>query len=291
MTIHPMISLDLHDGIPPPGPVMVPKLPHFVAAMEKWALPTSKPALKVLGVGGFPLMQMGTDIGNFIPHIFVEYLAPLYTATSGSKSMFGASTVQSQGSPTAAAIVVVMNLNLNCWSPVPIPLGYVCAPNTVMVGMTLGDILGGLCAMAMDMLIQYALNKAFSSGVMTRFFNRLQGPIIRALIPNAPRFTTLTTALFGQSGRILSNPWVANTLGNLLPNLVATGFGSPLGWSHEKSPGGAASNFLEDQARGVGQVTGDSITNLFNSPTTPEYPSVSPDPGAAPPIDQPAGVP
>ena len=103
MTIHPMIGVDLHDGIPPPGPVMVPKLPHFVAATLKWAVPTSSPTPTVFGPGGFSLMQQGTDIGNFIPHIFVEYLAVLYTATSGSKSHFGASTVLAEGKPAAAA--------------------------------------------------------------------------------------------------------------------------------------------------------------------------------------------
>jgi len=284
MTMHPMIGVDFHDGVPPPGPVVVPKMPHFVAAMMKWALPTSKPAPKVLGPLG-PLMKQGTDIGNFIPHIAVEYLAVLYTATSGSKSEFGASTVLSQGDPTAAAILLVVNMNLNCSGPSlpPVPLGFVIAPNTVSVGMTLGDVLGGLFAMATDSIIQYGLNKLFSSNMMSKFFVRLQGPLVRALIPNAPRFTSLVTVLFGQSSRILSNPVVANTLGNLIPTGLGVLMGSPLGYSPKLAPTNMGAGKVNELAQSAGHSLGNSISKLFDHPATPEYPSPAPASGATPP--------
>ncbi len=291
MTMHPMFGVDFHDGVPPPGPVVVPKMPHFVAAMMKWAMPTSKPTLTVLGPLG-PLMQQGTDIGNFIPHIAVEYLAVLYTATSGSKSEFGASTVLSQKKPTAAAVLLVVNMNLNCSGAAmpPVPSGFVIAPNTVSVGMTLGDILGGVFAMATDSLIQFGLNKLFSSGWASKRFITLQGPLIRALIPNAPRFTSLVTALFGQSSRILSNPVVANTLAGIIPSAVATLIGSPLGYSLDRAPVNMGAGAINNLAQAAGHSLGNSITSLFNDPATPEYPSPAPAGGASPPSG-PAPVP
>lgn len=278
MTMHPMFGVDPHDGIPPPGPVPVPNMPHFVAAMLKWAMPsTSKPTPTVIGPLG-PLMQQGTDIGNFIPHLAVDYLAVMFTAGSGSKSEFGASTVLAQGNPTAAAVLLVLNLNLNCCGATcpPLPSGFVIAPNTVSVGMTLGDILGGLLAGATDCLIQFGLNRLFSSTMMSKFFKWLQGPIIRALVPNAPGFTSLVTALLGQSSAILSNPVVANTLANIIPTFGSIIMGSPLGYSPDWAPANWTAGQVNDAAQSLGHAAGNAITNLFNDPATPEYPSAAP---------------
>jgi hypothetical protein len=142
-----------------------------------------------------------------------------------------------------------------------------------MVGLTLGDFLGGLFSMVVDALIQFGLNRLFASGRLTRFFNRLQGPIIRALIPNAPGFTTLTTALLGQASRVLSNPYVATTLGNLLPTLVGVTLGSPLGYTPPTGVVGKSAGAVSDWARGGGQALGNAISGWFDDPGTPSYPS------------------
>ncbi|HYH97238.1 hypothetical protein [Hyalangium sp.] len=283
MTVHPMVGVDLHDGIPPPGPVPVPKIPHFTVATLKWLLPTSTPTPKVQGPFGFSLMQQGTDIGNFLPHVAANYLLPLVIATSGSKSHFGASTVQSEGKPTAAAILVAVNLNLNCAGAAmpPLPSGFVVAPNTVLVGLTLGDVLGGIFSMAVDCAIQFGLNRLFASQRVGNLFTRLQGPLIRALMPNAPRFVSLTTALFGQSSRILSNPYVANTLGNLLPTAVGVLLGSPLGYTPPTGVVGNTSSAVNDWARGKGEQLGNAISSLFDDPATPQYPTRAPTPGGS----------
>ena len=278
MTIHPMFGVDLHDGIPPPGPVTVPKIPHFTVAKLKWALSTSLPTPKVQGPFGFSLMQQGTDIGNFIPHIAANYLVPLLIATSGSKSHWGASTVQVEKQPAAAALLVAVNPNLNCAGAVcpPLPSGFVLAPNTVLVGLTLGDFLGGLFAMAVDLGLQYALNRIFASGAATRFFNRLQGPLIRALMPNAPRFVSLTTALLGQASPILSHPLIANTLGNLVPTAVGVLLGSPLGYTPPTGLVGQGASKASDKARSIGENLGNKISHLFDDPSTPQYPAQPP---------------
>ena len=162
------------------------------------------------------------------------------------------------------------------------------APNTVSVGMTFGDVLGGLLAGATDCLIQFGLNRFFASNMMSKFFVRLQGPLTRLLIPNAPKFTSLVTAFFGQSVD-LSDPVVANTLGNIVPALAQTFLvGSPLGYSPDHAPANWAAGKANDAAQSIGHAAGNAITKLFNDPATPEYPSpapaggVTPSPGAAP---------
>jgi hypothetical protein len=292
ISIHPMVAVDGHDAIPPPGPVLVPTLPHYCGATLKWPpstwLGTQKPCTDKVEAMGWSVMQQGTDIGNLIPHVCANYLLPLIIAFSASKSFFGVASVQSAGSPTAVALLIVENLNLNCWGPTfpPMPLGGVCAPNTVMANMTLGDFLGGLFSMIVEGAIQFALNRIFASQTASNFFNRLQGPLIRALLPGAMRSTTLVTALLAQSSRILSNPVVATTLGNLFPALVGLGLGSPLGYSPSWSPIGWGSGKLSEAARGAGSDLG----NHVYPHTTPTYPSTppapipaSPPPPAAPP--------
>jgi hypothetical protein len=62
------------------------------------------------------------------------------------------------GNP-AAALAIVVNPNLNCGFPLPTPFGFVIAPTTHFVGMTLGDFVAGALSMAFDFLIQALLNK------------------------------------------------------------------------------------------------------------------------------------
>lgn len=272
ITVHPMIGYDFHDTIPPPGPVMVPNIPHWCGATLRWIVPTHKKADTVETMG-FTVMQQGTDIGNLIPHVSApHYLLPLVIAFSGSKSHFGVASVQAKGQPIAVALAVVLNPNLNCAGATrpPMPTGCVIAPNTVLSAMTLGDALGGLFAMVVDAAIQFGLNKLFSSNTASRFFNRLQGPLVRALVPNAPRFITPVTAFLAQSNRVLSNPYVATTLGNLVPSLVGVGLGSPLGWAPEGAPVGGVSNWLSGEARSGGEWLGDAITG---GPQTEQFPS------------------
>jgi hypothetical protein len=275
ITVHPMLGVDFHDTIPPPGPVMVPNIPHFCGATLRWVMPTHKKADTVEAIG-FCVMQQGTDIGNLIPHVCApHYLLPLVILVSGSKSHFGVATVQVCGSPIAVALAVIYNFNLNCAGATrpPLPTGLVIAPNTVIASMTLGDFLGGLFAMIIDGAIQFGLNKLFASGAATRFFTRLQGPLIRALVPNAPRFITPVTAFLAQSSRILSNPYVANTLGNLVPTLVGVGLGSPLGYAPGFAPIGNAATGISDWGRSQGEALGNAITG---GPQTEQFPSSTP---------------
>lgn len=276
-TFHPMLGCDFHDGmiapIDPPKP-----MPHFVAATLNWVVPPQK-TMTVMGTFSMAFIKKGSDIGMLIPHISPSILAPLCTLASGSKAHFGPSSILMEGTPPAGALIVVVNLNLNCAGATrpPLPSGFVIAPNTIMYAMSLGDILGGLFAMIADSLIQFGINRALgalsASDAYKNLMRRLQGPIIRRLLANAPRWAGLETALLATGSKVLQNPRVVATLTGLSD--VAVGFllGSPLsnsaggvaaqasgndnlGWI---SPVGQLGSLLSGGAESLGQGIGNFI--------------------------------
>src|SRR5690606_20010706 len=109
-------------------------------------------------------MCKGSDIGTMIPHIGTFSLTiAIEILFSGSKCHFGPSAITvvdqygTEQNP-AAAVAVVANVNLNCGFPVPTPLDVVAAFNTTAVGMTVGDILGGVYSMVTDAAFQTIIN-------------------------------------------------------------------------------------------------------------------------------------
>jgi hypothetical protein len=131
----------------------------------------------VIGPFGFQFIGKDNDSGLIIPHISIpppNVLVPIVIAFGGSKVMFGASTVKinvdGAGIPMGACVFPVVPLSLNqaCNQPLNLPSDYVIAPNTVMVGLTLGDIVGGVVNIVLDMGLSFLLSKLgdkFSSGV------------------------------------------------------------------------------------------------------------------------------
>jgi hypothetical protein len=156
---HPMIGVDLHEDVLPPAPP-VPMAPHLTAATLNWIIPAAMSSKTFATFVHARIMQRGTDIQSLIPHIPLTpagALAPVLTVFSGSKSHFGPRSVEVEGTPVAVALLGAVNVNLNC-GDLPMPTGYVLAPNTVVAGMTLGDVLGGLFAMMADTAMQYGMN-------------------------------------------------------------------------------------------------------------------------------------
>ncbi len=183
MPIHPMIGIDYHDLVPPPPapPTPVPMQPYGVVQVLMGISGDSKFTTKVFTMN-FPAMHMGTDIGKALVHVGnpANLLLPVIIGFSASKSLFGASTVQAEGKPVATACMVFANQNLNCNNPVNLPTGSVCAPNTVMAGMSLGDYLTGALMMGVDMLVSFLFSKLpfknqLSNEAGTGLFNRLAG--------------------------------------------------------------------------------------------------------------------
>lgn len=158
---HYMFGIDLHtDLIPPPAPAKVPFAPHLVEAHLQHLLPASTAATVRATRTSARLIQRGSDIQSMIIHAPLSpaiLLYPVLTLFSGSKSYFGPRSVLANKKPVAVALWVVLSCNLNC-GDIPTPTGLVLAPNTVVAGMTFGDYLGAVFAMAMDAAIQGALN-------------------------------------------------------------------------------------------------------------------------------------
>jgi hypothetical protein len=168
---HPMLGVDLHEDVvpplPPAPPTPVPFAPHLTTALLNWVVPAATADTVHATPAHGRVMKRGTDIQNFIPHIPLTpaaMLALLLTSFSGSKSYFGPASVLVKKSPVAVALALVVNYNLNC-GDIPTVSGIVMAPNTVVAGMTWGDLLGGLFAMYIDAAMQAALNKLMPSGL------------------------------------------------------------------------------------------------------------------------------
>jgi hypothetical protein len=253
---HVMLSADGHSDLmpipAPPGVQPNPWHPHIVGhILWGWTLGDITTKTHALGVD---IVYMGSDIANGIPHVPLPpthfILAALYTAFSGSKSHFGPASVQAEGKPIGAAILVIVNANLNCYDVVPLPVGWVCAPNIVMTSLSFGDILGGLFAMAADAALQALLNKltgGIGDGFSSTAGKLLAGPL---------------------AGFMIGSPLGKSAL-DLIEFVCPDSWGSTLyGLSHIPGfPGyaGTWSGHYSDYRRAVGQTIGDGVASLFGS--------------------------
>ncbi len=122
-----------------------------------------------LGPGGIPLVARGNDSGYLVPHVSIpinNVLLPVTIALGQSKVCFGSSKVliNVKGSPKQCGCctfpVVPISLNMACNDPCNYPSDIVIAPNTVEVGMTLGDIIAGIVSGAIDAAVSFALGWA-----------------------------------------------------------------------------------------------------------------------------------
>ncbi len=159
---HEMIGCDLHTADPTfPVPPYLPFTPHLVRAVARfgvWADAKDKESERVDTAAGPPLSKV-FDIGKLIPHIGVNHIIPMgfLTLLSSSEGHFGVQSVQTEKGPIAVALALVANPQLNCNDflptpklfpfPLPLPSGWLVAPNTVVAGLTLGDYLAGLFSM------------------------------------------------------------------------------------------------------------------------------------------------
>lgn len=206
---HPMVGLDFHKNQPPPPAPPVPAAPHAVTATLNWMIPASTANTVKATFAQARIMQRGTDIQSMIPHIPLTpaaLLTPAIIATSGSKSYFGPATVLANDAPIAVAVGGITDVSLNC-GDIPTPTGNVIAPNTVVAGMTFGDILGGVFAMAFDAAAQTAMNQLTGdvfqgpNPLANAFGSGLLGVLLGS--PIGFSFNSNGTGLVGLAGRVL----------------------------------------------------------------------------------------
>jgi hypothetical protein len=287
---HVMIGIPLlewHDYLPPPG-ITPAKAGHIcggLLSVPPWGILSGKknntPGKTVETATSYG-MSRGTDMGPLIPHYNVippappNLLLPVIILFSGSKSHFGASTVLFEQGQAAFAVAVKVNFNLNCAGPTmpPLPSGLVIAePQTVEVGVTVGDMIAGFLHMAVDLLIQFGLNRLFGgkNGVVGNWLERL-GPrllptVLRRvyMFPNvmgsalAPYIGSSAASYVGQASRAILGEWVST--------LAAFVVGGPVGYSPGWTPiGGYGGGLLDSGHDAAQQAIDDHFTGPGDSP-------------------------
>ena len=241
---HVMVGCDFHNEVNaaiPPTPA--PFVPHLVGhKLEGWGItPTALMTSEKTKALGTKIMQRNTDIGNGIIHVPIPPWPPcllllVIIPFSGSKSYWGASSVLVEGKPVAAAILVVVNLNLNCGDPCAQPFNLVFTWGNVVCGMTVGDIIGGMVAMYVDMAITgafYAMGLGISSklGITNKFVDGLVSGLISQVIQQ------ITGSPLGYTwgpGQGVSSDWgsIGNwgpSIGNLVGRAIDGSSGQPQG--------------------------------------------------------------
>ncbi|HVY37301.1 MAG TPA: hypothetical protein VHM31_05180 [Polyangia bacterium] len=227
---HPMIGCDFHTLWPPGSPAPGGPVPHMAMSSLMGLGITADMAPMESTHFGFTIMR-GSDIGPMIPHAGPpNCLLPVILLASGSKAEFGSSQYLIKGKPAAVALLWFVNPNLNCGDPAPAPLDGVIAITAHFVGMSWGDIFAGFFAMALDCLLQYALNK-----LGDKLFNKLTQKVYEKLL-----FGPMMT-MFEHIGEGKIATWL---LKNDLEEMLAKGFfaqltklvgswtiGSPVGYS------------------------------------------------------------
>lgn len=187
-----------HDFIPlPPFPPVPPPMPAAPLSLAACAIESPVnawwPPGAALGSNKFTTSVFhrhmaicldGHDCGKFIPHVQVapapnNTLTLLHIPLSSRKCNFSASTVRMNGKPTACmtAIAWPPTPMTYCSNPMSMPLAD--APtahlNSVVVGMTFADWIAGALAIAVGMILEYAL---FKRGGGTRAFGQSAGKMI-----------------------------------------------------------------------------------------------------------------
>jgi hypothetical protein len=253
---------------------------------------TSKYTTSVFSDSIIPVMCKGTDIGPMIPHIGVPSTTLMIEiATSGSKSHFGPSyyhvkdQTDAPGNP-AVALLMSVNPNLNCGYPFPTPSGMVMALTTQALGMTWGDIVGGLYQMALDFALQAILQKVGSlMGDVAKSLAMDMG--IGALMALGPLERLLRVEVGPLLGRF------AQVADKVVPIVVGQLVGTPLGTTSGTFgiPGfyDAISSLTGVDQDPLGDQFGRAFDNYLNSPSVedvnqPDSPtSAEPTDGGLPP--------
>ncbi|AKT41266.1 hypothetical protein [Chondromyces crocatus] len=234
---HPMVGCDLHLELTftwPPVPV--PFTPHVVGQRLAGFGGADMTSDTVLA-NNWNIIRRDSDISYGIPHVPIPVFPPcvlalLWTGLSGSKSYFGPSTVHGNGKPIAAALLITQNPQLNCDDPFPLPTGMAFSWSNVVCGLSWGDIIGGLLAMAFDMAVGFVLNKIggkLGGKVVGKFAPAASKVVVEAinLTVNAV-FQQLTGSPIGYSFSVpekLFSPYAnpgnwGKTLGHGLGNLI-----------------------------------------------------------------------
>lgn len=267
---HPMLGVDFHDSFPTFIGPLVPRGPHIVGAIVRfgpWWMAGSKETTKVVTPPGNVISKV-FDIGMFIPHIPLvpDVYFWLYILVSSSQGHFGVASVQTDKGPIAAALMLFVNPQLQCEGPLtmpPAPTGVVLAPNTVVAGMTIGDVIAGFVTMVITSAVTFGLAH-FLNFAVPALANGIMNSLIRVVSPRIMLPATLIGAVLVQRFP------VATALGvNIVNTLIGWSVGSPMGYSFGFAPFGSlltdGGPFGIPSIESVGNNVGSWVDNTFGS--------------------------
>ena len=191
LILHTFVGIGSHSSIFPPAipPVIAP---HISMDTLLGLTIKAKYSKTVLGPLYLSLVGKDNDSGYIVPHISIpptNVLLPIIIMFGQSKPMFSASTVKMDvdgaATPIAAAVIpfVPLSINQGCDDPCNYPSDFVISPNTVMVGLTLGDILSGVVGILLDVVVSYLVSKAggkLAEGIIKRIGGPIAASVTRA---------------------------------------------------------------------------------------------------------------
>jgi hypothetical protein len=201
MIAHFFVGYGTHTTLLPGAPPVPGITPHLSAFTLLGLTINAKYSPTVLGMGGIPLCGRGNDSGFFVPHLDLggtSALLPIVIPLGSSKIMFGSSktkALMNDNSTKDVGCCLIPYypawLNQACNDPLNYPSDAVCSPNTVMVGMTVGDVVGGFADIAFDAALSYLLSSA-GGGIASRLqgrFYREGSARLMLWMANNPRLT------------------------------------------------------------------------------------------------------
>jgi len=273
LTIHGFIGMGTHNALYPPA--VVPAIvPHVSMDTLLGLTLGAKFTTTVIGPFGFQFIQQGNDSGQIVSHIAIpppSVLVPIVIAFGGSKPMFAASTVKMQGTPVAAGMIpfCFTSINQGCNDPCNYPGDMVICPNSVLVGLTLGDFLGGLISIGVDCAISAIANKVggmVAEGLVGSIGTRLATPFLR-------EFTDEMTEAFG---REMAETMTREAAENIMERPLALAIQETLGKITENLFGGLVDYDLQGLGAPASGDLGTAAGSAIDAPSSSSTASTQP---------------
>ncbi|MCA9663432.1 MAG: hypothetical protein KC486_34195 [Myxococcales bacterium] len=268
---HPMLGVDLHDSFPAFISPPLPRGPHLVGAMVHWGpwwMAGAKEAADVLMPPG-RMMSSIFDIGMLIPHVplCANVYFWLYILTSSSQAHFGVASVRTSKGPIAAALMLYANPQLQCEGPLTMPpaptapTAMVLAPNTVVAGMTIGDVIAGFVTMALTSALTFGITHGLNVAI-PGLTNAIMNGLIRVVSPRV-----MLPAVVAGVAAATKFPATAAIARKIAETVIGFGIGSPMGYAFEGAPLGTSLDgavpFGMPSVQDVGDSTRDWVGDPF----------------------------
>lgn len=228
--MHTFIGIGTHKALIPPSVVPV-ILPHISMDTLLGLTIKAKYSKTVIGPLFNSMIGKENDSGMIVPHISIpptNALLPIIILFGSSKVMFTASTVvmdvDGASTPVAAACFpfVPLSLNQQCNDPCNYPCDLVISPNTVVVGLTAGDILGGIAGIVIDVGIS-AIANYLGGKIADGLFEHIGGPI--AAYANRELAESIIAAGASGTAKDVAREIAENVLEGTLVQTVKEGVG------------------------------------------------------------------